>query len=183
MKQIVSSNLTGVAVALVIGLAAMLPACATQKAVAVPEKAVAVPETAVTETVKRAVWHVDYLDPIRLGRMLTSVYNMLTTYEEELADHDIRIVFLGAGIRFVTSDPLTKTPFAEDRVLKKEREVLTERLQSAMNQGVKLELCRITLDAVGLDEDKVLKGVGMVQSGVVRIVELQRKGYGYLKAD
>ncbi len=176
MKQSMQSKLSGVAMALVIGLAATLSACVT------PTPAVA-PAQAATETVKRAVWHVDYYDPIRLGRMLTSVYNMLTTYEEELADHDIRIVFLGAGIRFVTSDPLTKTPFAEDRVLRKERKVLTERLQSAMNQGVKLELCKITLDAVGLDKDKVLKGVGLVPSGVVRIVELQRKGYGYLKAD
>ncbi len=176
MKQFISNNLSGVAMALVIGLVVMLPGCATQKPVAAPEKAV-------TETVKRAVWHVDYADPIRLGRMLTSVYNMLTTYEEELADHDIRIVFLGAGIRFVTSDPLTKTPFAEDKVMKKERKLLTERLQSAMNQGIKLELCKITVDAVNLDEDTILKGVGLVPSGVVRIVELQRKGYGYLKAD
>lgn len=176
MKQFISSNLTGIGVVLVIGLAAMLPACTTQKAAAEPEQAVA-------ETVKRVVWHVDYKDPIRLGRMLTSVNNMLTTYEGELADHDIRIVFLGAGIRFVTSDPLKKTPFAEDRLMKKERKLLTERLQSAMNQGIKLELCKITVDAVGLDEAKVLKGVASVQSGVVRIVELQHKGYGYLKAD
>lgn len=112
MKQSISSNLTGIGAVLVIGLAVMLPACTTQPAAAEPEKAV-------VESVKRVVWHVDYKDPIRLGRMLTSVNNMLNTYEEELADHDIRIVFLGAGIRFVTSDPLKKTPFAEDRLMKK----------------------------------------------------------------
>ncbi len=135
------------------------------------------------DSVKKVVWHVDYGDPVRLGRMLTSVYNMLTTYEEMFADHDIRIVFLGAGIRFVTSDPLTKTPFAEDEVMKRERKVLTERLQSAMGQGIKLELCKITVDAINLDEGKVMKGVGLVTSGVVRIAELQHKGYAYIKAD
>jgi intracellular sulfur oxidation DsrE/DsrF family protein len=135
------------------------------------------------DSVKKVVWHVDYGDPIRLGRMLTSVNNMLTTYEEMFADHDIRIVFLGAGIRFVTSDPLTKTPFEEDKILKQERKVLTERLQSAIGQGIKLELCKITATAVNLDEAKVTKGVALVPSGVVRIAELQSKGFAYLKAD
>lgn len=174
---------TGIFFVLIIALVAVLPGCASQKAVTDSGKVAAVTEKAVADPVKRVVWHVDYRDPVRLGRMLTSVYNMLTTYEEELADHDIRIVFLGAGIRFVTSDPLKKTPFAEDKVMKKERKKLTERLQSAMNQGIKLELCKITVDAVGLDQAKVLKGVGLVPSGVVRVVELQHKGYGYLKAD
>jgi len=173
MTKKILSRLTSIALvlasALAIGLMAVAPAGAAEKMAQDP--------------VKRVVWHVDYSDPIRLGRMLTSVYNMLTTYEEELADHDIRIVFLGAGIRFVTSDPLKKTPFAEDKVMKKERKVLTERLQSAMSQGIKLELCKITVNAVNLDEATILKGVGLVPSGVVRIVELQGKGYGYLKAD
>ena len=135
------------------------------------------------DSVKKVVWHVDYADPIRLGRMLTSVNNMLTTYEEMFADHDIRIVFLGAGIRFVTHDPLIKTPFEEDKIMKQERKVLTERLQSAIGQGIKLELCKITVTAVNLDEAKVTKGVAMVPSGVVRIAELQSKGFAYLKAD
>lgn len=181
MKNSISSKLTGVAFVLMIGMVVITSACTTVKAEKTEKTVMA--EKTVADPVKRVVWHVDYKDPIRLGRMLTSVNNMLITYEEELADHDIRVVFLGAGIRFVTSDPLKKTPFAEDKVMKKERKKLTERLQSAMNQGIKLELCRITVDAVGLDVDKVMKGVGMVPSGVVRIVELQRKGYGYLKAD
>jgi intracellular sulfur oxidation DsrE/DsrF family protein len=176
MQKSVVSKMKGATLVLMIGLVSMLPACTTQSAVA---------ETGKTEadTVKRVVWHVDYKDPMRLGRMLTSVNNMVITYEGELADYDIRIVFLGAGIRFVTSDPLKKTPFAEDKMMRKEREVLTERLQTAMNQGIKLELCKITADAINLDESTVLKGVKFVPSGVVRIVELQQKGYGYLKAD
>jgi len=68
-------------------------------------------------------------------------------------------------------------------MMKKEREVLTERLLSAMSQGIKLEVCKVTTDAVGLDEATLLKGTTLVPSGVVRIVELQSKGYGYLKAD
>lgn len=135
------------------------------------------------DAVNQVVWHVDFGDPVRMGRTLTSVNNMLITYEGMLAEHDIRIVFLGAGIRFVTSDPLEKTPFAEDKVMQQERKVLMERLQSAMGQGIKLELCKITVNAIKLDADKIMKGVVLVPSGVVSIAEYQRKGYAYLKAD
>jgi len=169
MVNSILNKLTTVAFALMIGLTFMAPAGATH--------------IASGDQVKRVVWHVDYKDPMRLGRMLTSVNNMVITYDSELADYDIRIVFLGAGIRFITSDPLKKTPFAEDKMMKKERKLLTERLQSAMSQGIKLEVCKITTDALGVDDATILKGAKMVPSGVVRIVELQHKGYGYLKAD
>ena len=82
------------------------------------------------DEVKRVVWHVDYGDPDRLGRMISSVNNMTAAYEGELADYDIRIVFLGAGIRFLTSDPLAKTPFAEDKELKDKRKQINDRLKS-----------------------------------------------------
>jgi len=164
------NRLTGIVLLVSLALLPAFPVAAAEKVEA-------------GSNVKKVVWHVDFGDPIRLGSMLTSVNNMLTTYEEAFADHDIRIVFLGAGIRFVTGDPLAKTPFAEDKVLKQERKVLTERLQSAMGQGIKLELCKITVNAVNLDEGKVIKGVSMVPSGVVRIAELQDKGFAYLKAD
>lgn len=137
--------------------------------------------SAQADDVKRVVWHVDYGDPDRLGRMITSVNNMTQTWEGELADYDIRIVFLGAGIRFLTTDPLAKTPFAEDKALKEQRKTIHERLKS-LNK-VKLELCNITTTAVQLDTKTLIEGVASVPSGVVQIAELQAKGFAYLKAD
>lgn len=133
------------------------------------------------DDVKRVVWHVDYADPARLGRMISSINNMTQTYEGELADYDVRIVFLGAGIRFLTTDPLAKTPFAEDKEWKEQRKTIHERLKS-LNK-VKLELCNITLTAVQLDPKTLIPGVAMVPSGVVQIADLQSKGFSYLKAD
>jgi intracellular sulfur oxidation DsrE/DsrF family protein len=142
---------------------------------------VAFTATVQADDVKRVVWHVDYGDPDRLGRMITSVNNMTQTWEGDLTDYDIRIVFLGAGIRFLTTDPLAKTPFAEDKELKEKRKQIHDRLKS-LNK-VKLELCNITATAVQLDPKTLIPGVSMVQSGVVEIADLQMKGYSYLKAD
>lgn len=140
--------------------------------------------TAQAPDVHKVVYHADFADPRRFSAMLTSIYNMATTYENMLADYDIRIVFVAHGIRFVTDDPLKETPFATDAALAERRENLRGRLRSLNStKGVKLELCEITRTQVNLDKAKLYDAVEFVQSGVVRIAELQRMGYAYLKVE
>lgn len=132
----------------------------------------------------KVVYHADFADPRRLSAMLTNINNMVTTYQSDLVEYDVRIVFVSHGIRFVTDDPLRGTPFAEDALLKERRQDLRSRLQSLQEtQGVKLELCNITREAVNLDEAKLMAGVELVQSGVVRLAELQHQGFAYLKIE
>lgn len=138
----------------------------------------------VEEPVAKVVWHVDFTDPRRLSAMLQNVNNMVTTYQNQLEDYDIRIVFLAGGIRFVTRDPLKGTPFAEDPEYKKRRPELIQRLQQLQEMhGVKLELCEITREALNLAKEKIIPGVTPVRSGVVRIAELQHQGFAYLKIE
>jgi intracellular sulfur oxidation DsrE/DsrF family protein len=136
------------------------------------------------DEVMKVVYHADFADPRRFSAMLTNIYNMVTTYQGELADYDVRIVFVSWGIRFVTRDKLAGTPFAEDAALKERRENLLGRLATLRDTyGVKLELCGITREQIGLDEKKVIPGVAIVRSGVVRLAELQRQGFAYLKVE
>ena len=135
-------------------------------------------------SVKKVVWHVDFADPRRLSAMIQNVNNMVTTYQNELADYDVRIVFLSGGIRFLTTDALANTPFAEDKDFKAGRADLILRLQQLRQMmNVKLELCDITRELLQLPAAKIIPGVGVVRSGVVRIAELQHKGYAYLKVE
>ena len=116
--------------------------------------------------------------------MLTNINNMVTVYQQDLKEYDVRIVFVSNGIRFVTTDALKGTPFAEDAELKARRKELLERVKSLHDtQGVKLELCEITREAARLDPSKVLPGVERVPSGVVRLAELQHQGFAYLKVE
>jgi intracellular sulfur oxidation DsrE/DsrF family protein len=93
-------------------------------------------------------------------------------------------VFVAGGIRFLTTDPLKGTPFAEDEAYRKARPDLITRLQQLRTlHNVKLELCEITREALQLPKEKVIEGVASVRSGVVRIAELQAKGYAYLKVE
>ena len=136
------------------------------------------------DQVVKVVYHADFADPRRYSAMLTSINNMVTHYQNELIDYDVRIVFVSHGIRFVTDDKLDKTPFSSDAALEERRENLHGRL-SALNavQGVKLELCDITRTQISLPEDKLYKGVKLVHSGVVRLAEMQHQGYAYLKIE
>lgn len=134
------------------------------------------------ETIQ-VVYHADFSEPRRFSAMLSNINNMVMTYQQDLAEYDIRVVFVSHGIRFLTKDPLKGTPFAEDAELRKRRADLMARLQSLQTQGVTLELCNITREAVRLDESKLIEGVELVPSGVVRVVELQGQGYAYLKVE
>jgi uncharacterized protein len=136
------------------------------------------------EPVAKVVWHVDFAEPRRLSAMIQNVNNMVTTYEGNLEDYDVRIVFVAGGIRFVTTDPLQGSPFAEDEAYRKARPDLITRLQQLRTlHHVKLELCEITRESLQLPKDKVIEGVAPVRSGVVRIAELQSKGFAYLKVE
>jgi intracellular sulfur oxidation DsrE/DsrF family protein len=136
------------------------------------------------EGVVKVVYHADFSDPRRFSAMLTSINNMVTTYKNDLIDYDIRIVFVAHGIRFVTDDSLAETPFAEDSALAERRENLKGRLLSLHQvHGVELELCDITRSQIQLAEKALYEGVTLVTSGVVRIAELQRDNFAYIKIE
>lgn len=132
----------------------------------------------------KVVYHADFADPRRFSAMLTSINNMANHYESELQEYDIRIVFVAHGIRFLTDEKLSKTPFAEDADMAERRENNRGRLLS-LNEvmSVKLELCDITRSQIGLDKTKLYKGTDSVPSGVVRLVELQQHGFAYIKIE
>ena len=158
---------------LLLGAAGILDAVAADQSAAKP-----------ADDVIKVVYHADFADPRRFSAMLANIHNMVATYQSELKDYDVRIVFVSYGIRFVTQDKLAGTPFAEDAVLKQRRVELLARLATLRDtEGVKLELCEITREAVRLPREKLIPGVVLVPSGVVRIVELQHQGFAYLKVE
>ena len=132
----------------------------------------------------KVVYHADFSDPRRFSAMLTSINNMVTHYQNDLVDYDVRIVFVAHGIRFLTEDKLAETPFAEDEALAERRENIRGRLESLRDvQNVKLELCDITRSQINLPQEKVYDNVTSVPSGVVRIAELQSEGFAYIKIE
>jgi hypothetical protein len=79
---------------------------------------------------------------------------------------------------------LKGTPFEEDDAFRKARPDLITRLQQLRTlHQVKFELCEITREQLNLPKERIVEGVAPVRSGVVRIAELQAKGFAYLKVE
>ena len=87
------------------------------------------------EDMAKVVYHADFADPRRFSAMLTSINNMVTHYQNNLVEYDVRIVFVAHGIRFVTDDKLDGTPFQEDADLQERRENLKGRLTALREKG------------------------------------------------
>ena len=142
------------------------------------------PSSAAAEDTVKVVYHADFADPRRFSAMLTSINNMVTYYQNELIEYDVRIVFVAHGIRFVTNDKLAGTPFEEDAAMAERRDNNAGRLQALQDvQEVKLELCEITRSQIGLAKEKLYEGVTQVPSGVVQLAKLQREGFAYIKIE
>jgi hypothetical protein len=164
------------------GLALLLAAVPHLRSPAPP--AAPSPDAAPPGEQRKAVYHADFADPRRFSAMLTAAGNLAASYQMDQQPYDLRIVFIGHGIRFVTDDLLKGTPYAEDRALRERRADLRGRLLALHEgDGVKLELCNRTREAIGLEEAQLYPGVELVPSGEARLVELQAGGYGYLKTE
>lgn len=138
--------------------------------------------TAQADDTQRVVYHVDFADPTRYSATLTSINNLINDAEQKLLPWDVHLVLVGYGIRFATDDPLEGTPYAADEALKERRDELKGRLQTLVEiRDVNVHLCDVTRKEIGLSEDKLYEGVGLVGSGVAKIADLQRDGYAYLK--
>lgn len=132
----------------------------------------------------KVVYHVDYEGVRRFSAQLTSIYNMVHHYRNQLVDFDVRIVVNSFGVRFFTDNNLEDTPFEAGEHLKEERENLKGRIRSLMDQyDVEVAICGITREQIGLSKDDFYDGATFVDSGVVEVARLQQEGFAYIKAE
>lgn len=55
------------------------------------------------------------------------------------------------------------------------------RIPDALKRGVKISACQVTMKRQKLTKDDMLPDIGYVPGGLVRIIELQRQGWTYIK--
>jgi hypothetical protein len=55
------------------------------------------------------------------------------------------------------------------------------RIPNALKRGVKISACQVTMKRQKLTKDDMLPDIGYVPGGLVRILELQRQGWNYIK--
>lgn len=133
------------------------------------------------DTERKAVYHCDFGNPKRVDAMLRNIYNLVNFYTTNGISYDVRVVSNSACVQFLLTD--TKgTKFASKKIPPKLAKSIKERMQSlADGYDVKFEQCSITLKRTNTPKSKLKPFVAIVNSGQVRVVELQDKGYAYIK--
>lgn len=58
-----------------------------------------------------------------------------------------------------------------------------DRVAAALKAGVKVLACGETMKALLLEKEDMLPDIGYVPGGIIEILDRQREGWGYVKAD
>ena len=104
-------------------------------------------------------------------------------YREELKDLKVVVVVHGNGYKFFIKD-LERSPYREDKVLRKKQKELKERIENLVKfYNVRFEICSIGLKTRGISEDNIYPFVKPVFSALKGIVRWQNKGYAYMLLD
>ena len=124
------------------------------------------------EAKHRLAIHVDQNDAQVMNLALNNATNVIEFYRAKNEDVDVDIVTCGPGLHMLRAD----TSPVQDR-LKRLKEL-------AYPGNVQLSACNNTKQNMEKAEGKevpILSEVNLVPSGVVRLMELQEKGWSYLR--
>ena len=120
----------------------------------------------------RVVIQVDQNDPAAMSLALNNASNIIDYYRDKNEDVDIKVVTYGPGLHMLRED----TSPVKDRI---------KELSNVSFQGrIAFSACRNTMEGMEAREGHsipIIPQAGIVQSGVVYIMELQEQGYSYIK--
>ena len=112
----------------------------------------------------RVVMQVSNPDPRGWHQALANA--MALTKNAGPANVRIEIVVIGAGIGMLTYN----SPQAAE-------------VAAVLEQGAKVLACGETMKSLILEPDEMLPGIGHVPAGLIEIMDRQREGWFYIKAD
>ena len=113
----------------------------------------------------RLIIQINTDDPKTQSQALSNIVNLQKHYG--IDNIEIEVVAYGPGLHMVTA----KSP-------------LQQRISSLMQSDVVFTACGNTMDTIHETTGKrpvVIEGVGNVQTGVARIIELQEEGWSYVR--
>jgi intracellular sulfur oxidation DsrE/DsrF family protein len=129
-------------------------------------------KTSGSEKPHRLVIQVDQNDPAVMNLALNNATNVIEYYRAKGEDVDVDVVTYGPGLHMLRAD----TSPVQDRIKSLK--------DAAFPSKIQFSACNVTKDGMEKKEGhpiSVLAGVVVVPSGVIRLMELQEKGWSYLR--
>ena len=129
------------------------------------------------ETVK-VVYQCDFQDPKRVNLMLNTLNNLVSEYQQNLVDYEIDVVTLGPCLQYMMKD-FKSTGFK--RLPDLEKTQVRFRSLVSGRDNIRLYACENTMKMKKVKPQQLIDIVNLTPSGVVKIIDDQRKGYAYIK--
>jgi len=114
----------------------------------------------------RAFFHLTESDPQRASAVLTNVQNFIDVVGWKNIEA-LELVVHGPGLKPFIAKGI-------DADVKAKAEVL-------LTGGVTIGACQITMSRQRIKPEELIEGLTAIPSGVVRVMELQEKGYAYIR--
>lgn len=137
------------------------------------------------DTVK-VVYQCDFANPKRIHLMLNTLNNAVKYYNKKLIDYEIDIVAFGPCLQYFMKD-FKGTGFSRKPYLTHggpTKHGTTSRFKNLYQLGdgnVKMYACHNTMDKKHVQPKQIADDVEITPAGVIKIIDLQREGYAYMK--
>jgi len=114
----------------------------------------------------KVFFHLTESDPQRAKAVLTNVQNFVDVVGWKNIEA-LELVVHGPGLR----------PF----VVKGIDPEVRAQVEALLTAGMRMGACQITMRRQGLKPEELIEGLTPIPSGVVRVMELEEKGYAYIR--
>lgn len=112
----------------------------------------------------KAVFHIDMDDEKALSVGLANVTNLLLAIED--TPHKLVMLFNGPAVTMLTKEKLAD--FADN-------------IKQLQAEQVEFQVCNNALTKFDISPDRLMDGFTVIPAGIVALIELQNRGYAYIK--
>ena len=138
------------------------------------------------EDVIKIVYQCDFPDITRMHFLLSTLNNVVKHYQSTLETYEIDIVAFGPCLQYVMKD-FKGTEFEKKRYIDHggpEKNGTAGRMKSLLmkaGDNMKIIACQNTMKKKNVKKEQIEDYVEFTPSGIIKIIDLQREGYAYIK--
>jgi len=138
------------------------------------------------DDVVKIVYQCDFAKPKRIHLMLNTLNNVIKYYNKNLTQFDIRVVALGPCLQYVMKD-FEDTGFANMPYCShggptgKGTNSRFKNLKQLGGDDITFYACQNTMKKKHVKANQIKDYVKLTAAGIIKIIDLERKGYAYIK--
>ncbi|AFZ70133.1 hypothetical protein Calag_0357 [Caldisphaera lagunensis DSM 15908] len=113
----------------------------------------------------KAVFHINEDSQETLKNLFSSIYNLIDSLKG--SEIKVEVIITDRGIINFMKGNMDKYTY--------------ETINELLGSGVKFNVCNISLRSLGIPYNDLVEGLNLVESGIVKIIDLVNSGYVYIK--